>query len=90
MGCCGSARLLPTVAASRRGDRPLPSPSAPTPPPPLPVRFTYTGPTRLQAVGPVSGRRYRFDQPGSEVEVDARDVPAFAAIPHLRRVKATP
>jgi hypothetical protein len=50
-----------------------------------PVAFVYTGATRLVAEGTVSRRRYRFDHPGALVEVDARDAPAFAAIPHLRR-----
>ena len=84
MSCCGSRRTTidirprprPTVAAgvasetSRSG---------------APVAFAYTGATRLMAEGTVTRRRYRFDHPGAIVEVDARDAPAFAAIPHLRR-----
>jgi hypothetical protein len=52
------------------------------------VPYTYTGPTRLVADGPVTRRRYRFDQPGATLSVDARDAPSFAAIPHLRRKPA--
>jgi hypothetical protein len=48
------------------------------------VAFVYTGPTRLQADGPVTRRRYRFEQPGGAVDVHVRDAPSFAAIPNLR------
>jgi hypothetical protein len=59
-----------------------------TPAPQAEVPYTYTGPTRLVADGPVTRRRYRFDQPGATLSVDARDAPSFAAIPHLRRKPA--
>ena len=51
------------------------------------VTFAYTGQTSLTAVGPYSRRRYRFSQPGAQLEVDGRDAPSLAAVPGLRRVK---
>jgi hypothetical protein len=36
--------------------------------------------------GPVSGRRYRFETPGSRLVVDPRDKASMAAIPNLRQV----
>jgi hypothetical protein len=57
----------------------------------LPVRqfvvcFEYTGRTGLTAIGGVTGRRYRFDQPGARVIIDPRDRPSIAAVPNLRQV----
>ena len=48
--------------------------------------FEYTGKTGLTVKGAVTGRLYRFDQPGSRLAVDPRDRPSIAAIPVLRRV----
>lgn len=53
-----------------------------------PVLFEYVGTTGLTGTGPFTGRRYRFDGPGARVEVDARDAPSMAGVPHLRRVRA--
>lgn len=83
MSCCGRR---PPIPASIQPGRPAPGMT----PMPLPVRaadvpFVYTGATRLVADGPVTHRRYRFEQPGAQVDVDARDAPSFAAIPNLRR-----
>ena len=50
------------------------------------VLFEYTGNTGLTAAGPFTGRRYRVDGTGAQVEVDARDVPSLMAVPNLRRV----
>jgi hypothetical protein len=48
--------------------------------------FRYTGPTSVVAVGPVSGRQYRFSRNGATVKIDARDKVAITRIPHLRQV----
>jgi hypothetical protein len=37
-------------------------------------------------IGPITGRRYRFDQRGSRVAVDPADEPSMAAVPQLRQV----
>jgi hypothetical protein len=39
----------------------------------------------MTVIGPVTGRRYRFDQPGAKVSIDPRDAPALSAVPHLRK-----
>jgi hypothetical protein len=49
-------------------------------------RFQYLGKTGLTVVGPTTGARYRFDQPGSQLRVDPRDCPAFLRIPVLKPV----
>jgi hypothetical protein len=51
--------------------------------------FQYLGKTALTAVGPVSGRHYRFSQPGAIVEVDFRDRGALATVPNLRQVRSS-
>ena len=81
MSCCGRPR---PAAASYQPIRHPGPPPAETRLRAATVAFVYTGPTRLQADGPVSRRRYRFEHPGAVVAVDARDAPSFAAIPNLR------
>jgi hypothetical protein len=49
------------------------------------VYFEYTGQTGLTAVGPITGKRYRFDRPGAALAVDGRDAPSLSAVPNLRR-----
>ena len=81
MSCCGRPRPAAGIQQPIRHPGPPPAESklsAAT------VAFVYTGPTRLQADGPVSRRRYRFEYPGAVVDVDGRDAPSFAAIPNLR------
>jgi hypothetical protein len=55
-------------------------------PPAVNTYFEYVGTTGMTVQGPVSGRRYRFERPGSRLVVDARDRPSLAAIPDLRQV----
>ena len=81
MSCCGRQRTqfqgtgqVPPRAGDRRL-QPLPA-----------IRFEYVGTTGLTVQGPVTGKRYRFDNPGSRLLVDPQDAPAMAAVPHLRRV----
>ena len=52
------------------------------------VLFEYVGSTGLTAMGPFTGRRYRFDGPGARVEVDARDVSSLMGVPNLRQVRS--
>lgn len=83
MSCCGKQReqFRGTVQISQRVTdkqrQPLPQPA---------IRFESVGTTGMTVQGPVTGKRYRFDSPGSQVLVDPRDVPSMAAVPHLRRV----
>lgn len=87
MNCCGMKPVHAKPGVVTRD--PVPAPVGPAAPAvhPAAVRFQYTGATRLQAEGPISRRRYRFDAPGAVVEVDARDAASFAAIPALRRLR---
>jgi hypothetical protein len=56
--------------------------------PPRPwATFEYRGQTALTAVGPVTGRSYRFPAPGARVAVDLRDRPGLATVPNLREVR---
>jgi hypothetical protein len=50
------------------------------------VYFEYVGRTTLTAVGPVSGKHYRFVGPGAQLIVDPRDKLSLAAVPNLRQV----
>lgn len=47
--------------------------------------FEYVGKTGLTVVGPVTGRRYRFERPGALLAVDERDSSSMAGVPNLRR-----
>jgi hypothetical protein len=49
--------------------------------------FEYVGATALTAVGPITGRRYRFIGPGAQLAIDERDAAGMAGVPNLRRVK---
>lgn len=82
MSCCGSQRtqIFPTRQA------PLAKPRQSHPGAPHSPWFEYVGTTGLTVVGPVTGKRYRFDEHGSRVSIDLRDAPSMAAVPRLRRV----
>jgi hypothetical protein len=49
-------------------------------------RFQYVGKTALTVVSPLTGKKYRFNQPGERIEVDARDQSWITFVPHLVRV----
>ena len=49
--------------------------------------FEYIGPTSLTVKGAITGNIYRFEQPGSVIEVDRRDASFVTGIPNLRRVR---
>jgi hypothetical protein len=54
--------------------------------PPQAIRYEYRGATGMTVVGPVSGRRYRFEGYGSRLPIDPRDAPSLRTVPHLQRV----
>ena len=60
-------------------------PGPQTPAPTRPPEFEYTGKTALTVVSPVTGRKYRFAQPGSRLTVDPMDRSWIAFVPHLKR-----
>lgn len=49
------------------------------------VLFTYTGKTALTVTGGVTGRRYRFTQPGDVQLIDYRDASGMMHIPMLKK-----
>jgi hypothetical protein len=81
MSCCGRSRqqLSFLAAAQDTARRPPPVERR------FEVLFEYTGATALTAVGPVTGRRYRFEGRGARVAVDPRDRQALARVPGLRQ-----
>lgn len=90
MGCCGQRRRRHHNTASPGPRR---ARAAETTPPRAAKRssyayFQYLGKTALTAVGPISGRIYRFDRPGAVVAVDPRDRRSLAAVPSLAQVAA--
>ncbi len=78
MACCGKHRT--------RTVQPAVAPRTITPQTPSAQYFAYFGQTGLTAVGPVTGRQYRFAHPGATLAVDQRDAPGLAGVPNLRRV----
>ena len=52
--------------------------------PPTQPLFEYVGATALTVIGPVSGRRYRFERTGARLTADPRDGNALQTVPFLR------
>ena len=87
--CCGNSRTqfrrgIPSLQPPRPAQVASPQPQFARYPG---VTFEYIGRTGLTVVGPVTGRQYHFDRPGSHVAVDPRDGPSVASIPILRQVR---
>jgi hypothetical protein len=88
MTCCGRRRRqISRATPIQRSDAPalrsnLNLPAAQ----PRTTAFQYVGKTALTAVGPVSGRHYRFNHPGAIVAVDFRDRASLAIVPNLRQL----
>lgn len=49
------------------------------------IHFEYTGKTGLTVIGNITGTRYRFNNPGAVIPIDARDAPGMTGIPVLAR-----
>ncbi|NUO79366.1 hypothetical protein HUU05_04765 [candidate division KSB1 bacterium] len=86
MSCCGKQRERFHRASGVHSKPTAPESAART------VRYTsvyfeYLGKTGMTVLGPVSGKRYRFDHSGAKVEVDLRDRASLAAISALRQVQ---
>jgi hypothetical protein len=82
MACCGKGRAQLFGASVTMPANGTISPVARR----YSVQFEYVGGTALMAIGPVSGKRYRFDHPGAVIAVDPRDRPGLAVVPALRAV----
>lgn len=88
MSCCGKKRAAlttPSAFIDRVAPTVRPSLKAEAHARPK-IVFEYTGKTAIAVIGAVSRLRYTFIKPGSRVEVDVRDCPSLAAVPHLRHV----
>jgi len=91
MSCCGQRRqqMSGQTVPVRQANKPAKSEGlAQTAVRQQSVTFQYVGKTALTAVGPVSGRHYRFSKPGSIVEVDFRDRGALAGVLNLRQIRS--
>lgn len=84
MSCCG--RMRDAGASSGRALT-LAAPTT-APAPRFVVQFEYVGSTSLTVIGPISGRRYRFDRPSARLPIDPRDRPGLLRVPSLRQVAA--
>ena len=85
MSCCGDKRSAPfrqvqAGSSGRSSDAPTSETYQSS------AFFEYSGLTALTVLGPVTGRRYRFERPGAVLEVDLRDRPSLLQVPRLRQV----
>jgi hypothetical protein len=86
--CCGRDRAqfrTTTSPGSRPANRPINPPVRTNPAARVP--FVYAGKSGMTVTGPVSGIQYRFDHPGSRVDVDPRDRVLLASLRQLKQVK---
>jgi hypothetical protein len=89
MACCGQRRqqMRSQAIPVRQATNPAkPAGFAQSPVQQQGTTFQYFGKTAMTAVGPMSGRQYRFGYPGAIVEVDPRDRASLAAVPNLRQI----
>jgi hypothetical protein len=83
--CCGRNRAqLNTRTATKPMTTPSKAPDSTQEPPRVP--FMYVGNTAMTVTGPISGTQYRFNQPGSTLDIDARDRILLASIRQLRQI----
>jgi len=82
--CCGRNRMMQRTGTSGLtrnhnrfgGEQQLPG-----------VAFVNIGNAGVTVRGPISGIEYRFDRPGSRIDVDPRDRVLLASIRQLRQAK---
>lgn len=81
MPCCGEKRHhIPQTQGKNQTTPKVPQPR-------FSIVLEYTGQSTLIAIGPVSGRRYRFEGSGARLSIDPRDRVGLASIPKLRPVE---
>ena len=81
MACCGQKRALAVAGGRAVEKKPAGRPVSRM------VLFEYTGAAGMTVTGVASGGKYRFDQPGAQVQIDPRDVFSLAGLPNLRRIR---
>ena len=74
----GNSRIRPTVAATRMAAPPIARSSTAA------LHYQYVGRTAMTVVSPATGRQYRFDRPGAQQQVDARDRQWIERVPNIR------
>ena len=87
MGCCGKNRSALRAVENHAIENRDPPRVTFTPQPSFQY-FEYVGSTGITAFGPITGRRYRFANPGAVVAVDDRDAPSLAGVPNVRRTRS--
>ena len=50
------------------------------------IYFEYVGNTGLTVYGSATNKKYRFERPGSRVQIDPRHRPSLAKVANLREV----
>jgi hypothetical protein len=89
MACCGQRRrqmTSPPMPVRQANIPAKPGGFAQSPAQHQATIFQYIGKSALTAVGPMSGRQYRFSYPGAIIQVDPRDRAALSAVPNLREI----
>jgi hypothetical protein len=84
--CCGrTTQPVRQVTPTSLGDQSASGGAPSRPNIVVAPQFEYTGKTALTVVSPVSGKHYRFAQPGARLEADIRDRSWLAFVPQLKR-----
>lgn len=81
MSCCGNRRQAGHTRPRGHSISSIPAQASP-----IAIEFEYIGRTALTVMGPLTWRRYRFEQPGAILAIDAQDAGAMIAVPYLRRL----
>jgi hypothetical protein len=89
MSCCGDRSRSTTTAVPLARAVAAGAVARTVASPHMTVHYEYIGHDRLVAVGPVTGRPYRFEAAGQVLPVDLRDASALSAVPNLRRLQRT-
>ncbi len=84
MSCCGKGSTMNTRGVSSLAGLSRPASTY------LPrvAHFRCTGTSTVVAVGPVTGRMYRFPSSGLTVQVDSRDAMAISRVRNVEAVRA--
>lgn len=89
MACCGQRRQQmrrPAIPVRQANNPAKPTGFTQSPVQQQGTTFQYVGKTAIIAVGPMSGRQYRFGYPGAILQVDPRDKASLAIVPNLRQI----
>ena len=83
MSCCGKSSTISSRGVSSPAGASRPTATHV----PRIVHFRCTGPSTVVAVGPVTGRMYRFPSSGMTVQVDSRDATSLSRVRHIEAVR---